>query len=125
LELGGLWNPAVPATFPPAAGTLCTLQISQAANVSVAANLSRGGVVPASSDISITPTFSGAFVDPALPAITGITLTNGTLTISFVGGELVSAATLGSAWVETGQTNGVYTELVGPGTSKFYRARHR
>lgn len=125
LELGGLWTPAVPATFPPATGRLCTLQISEAANVSVTANLSRGGVIPASSDITITPTFNGAFVDPAAPAITGIALTNGSLTISFVGGELVSAATLGSTWVGTGQTNGVYTESAEPGASKFYRVRHR
>jgi hypothetical protein len=125
LEFGGLWDPTVPAAVPPATGTLCTLQLSQAANVSVAANLSRGGVIPASSDITITPVFAGGFVDPAFPAITGLTLTNGVISISFVGGELVSTATLGSGWVGTGQTNGVYTELVGEGVSKFYRVRHR
>jgi hypothetical protein len=125
LEFGGLWDPTVPAAFPPATGTLCTLQLSQAANVSVTTNVSRGGVVPASSDITITPTFTGAFVDPAFPAITGLTLTNGAITITFIGGELVSAAALGSGWTGTGQTNGVYTELVGQGGAKFYRVRHR
>lgn len=125
LEFGGLWDPTLLAAAPPATGTLCTLQLSQAANVSVAANLSRGGVLPASSDITITPVFTGTFVDPALPAITGLTLTNGVISITFVGGELVSAATLGSTWEGTGQTNGVYTESVGQGVSKFYRVRHR
>jgi hypothetical protein len=123
LELGGVWDPAVPAAVPPASGTLCTLEISQGANVSVAANLSRGGVIPASSDITITPVFAGAYVEPAFPAITGLTLSNGLVTISFVGGELISAAALDSPWVGTGQTNGVYTESVGEGASKFYRVR--
>jgi hypothetical protein len=125
LEFGGLWDPTMPGAVPPAAGTLCTLQISQAANVTVAANVSRGGVIPASSDITITPTFTGAFVDPAFPAITSLTLTNGVITINFVGGELVSVATMGSGWVGTGQTNGVYAEPVGQGGPKFYRVRHR
>ena len=125
LEFGGLWDPTVPAAVPPASGTLCTLEISQAANVSIAANASRGGVIPASSDITITPVFAGGFVEPALPAITGLTLSNGVITITFVGGELVSAATLDSPWVGTGQTNGFYTESVGAGASKFYRVRSR
>ena len=125
LEFGGLWDPSVPAAVPAASGTLCTLQLSQAAGISIAPNLSRGGVIPTSSDITITPIFTGGFVDPAFPAITGLTLTNGVITITFIGGELVSAATLGSAWVGTAQTNGVYTETVGPGGSKFYRVRHR
>ena len=124
LEFGGLWDPTVPGAVPPAAGTLCTLQLSQAANVSVAANVSRGGVVPASSDITLTPTFAGAFVDPVFPAITGLTQTNGAITITFIGGELVSATDLGAAWIRTGITNGVWTETVQPGVSKFYRVRH-
>ena len=125
LEFGGLWDPAVPGAIPPATGTLCNLQLSQAANVSVAANLSRGGIVPSSSDITITSAFTGAFVDPVFPAITGLTLTNGVITINFIGGELVSAETLGSGWVRTGQTNGVYVEPVGQAGSKFFRVRHR
>jgi hypothetical protein len=64
-------------------------------------------------------------VDPAFPAITGLTLTNGVITINFIGGELVSAETLGSGWVGTGQTNGVYVEPVGQAGSKFFRVRHR
>lgn len=125
LEFGSLWDPAVPGAAPPTTGTLCTLQISQAATLSIAANLSRGGVIAASSDIAITPTFTGAFVDPAFPAITGFTLTSGVITINFVGGELVSASTPGSGWVGTGQTNGVYVEPVGQARSKFFRVRHR
>jgi hypothetical protein len=124
LEFGGLWDPAVPGAIPPATGTLCTLQISQAATLSVTANLSRGGVIPASSDIIITPAFNGTFVDPAFPAITGTTLTNGAITIHFIGGELIRAALLGGVWVGTGNTNGVYTESVKQGGSAFYRVRH-
>jgi hypothetical protein len=125
LEFGGLWDVTMPGAVPPAAGILCTLQISQAANVSVTANVSRGGVIPASSDIVLNPTCVGSFVDPALPAITGLALTNGVVTISFVGGELVSTTTLRSIWTGTGQTNGVYSEAVGHGETKFYRVRHR
>jgi hypothetical protein len=124
LEFGGLWDPAVPGAVPPATGTLCNLQLSQAANVSVAANLSRGGIIPSSSDITITPAFTGAFVDPAFPAITGLTLTNGVITIHFIGGELIRAEALGGAWVGTGNTNGVHTESVKQGGSAFYRVRH-
>jgi len=125
LEFGGLWDPAVPAAVPPPSGTLCTLQLSEAANVSVTANLSRGGVIPSSSDITITPSFTGSFVDPALPAITGLTLTNGVVTITFVGGELVSAQAPDGTWLGTGNTNGAYTESVGQGASKVFRVRHR
>ncbi len=64
LEFGGLWDANAPATFPPATGTLCTLQISEAARVSVAANVSRGGVVSATPELRITPIFFGAVVDP-------------------------------------------------------------
>jgi hypothetical protein len=124
LEFGGLWDPAVPSAVPPATGTLCTLQISQAANVSVAANLSRGGIIPSSSDITITPAFTGVFVDPAFPTITGLTLTNGVITIYFIGGELIRAALLGGVWVGTRNTNGVYTESVKQGGSAYYRVRH-
>jgi hypothetical protein len=124
LEFGGLWDPAVPGAVPPTTGTLCALQISQAATLSLAANISRGGIIPASSDITITPTFTGAFVDPAFPAITGLTLTNGVITINFIGGELVSASTLSSGWVGTGQTNGIYVEPIGQAGSKFFRVRH-
>jgi hypothetical protein len=125
LEFGGLWDPAVPGAIPPASGTLCTLQLSQAANVSVAPNVSRGGVISSSSDITITPTFIKGFVDPAFPAMTGLTLTNGVMTINFIGGELMRAAAPGGAWAGTGSTNGVYTEAVGQASSRFYRVRHR
>jgi len=57
LELGGLWDASTPAAVPPSAGTLCTLRISEAAQVSVTANASRGGVVSASPGVSISPIF--------------------------------------------------------------------
>src|SRR5712672_638264 len=45
LELGALWDTRVPGAIPPSSGTLCALHLSQAANVTIAANVSRGGVV--------------------------------------------------------------------------------
>jgi hypothetical protein len=125
LGFGGLWNPALPAAIPPSRGTLCTLQISQAANISVAPNLSRGGVIATSSDANITPTFTGTFVDPDYPAITGLSLTQGIVTIHFVGGELFCASTLDGIWVGTGNTNGVYIDAIEPGSSRFHRVLHR
>ncbi len=124
LEFGALWDPADPSATPDASGTLCSLALSQAAQVTVTANGARGGLVPASSGITLVASFTGAFVDPVVPQITGVWLTNGIITISFTGGELVSAVTLDSAWGRTGQTNGVYTESVVSGASKFYRVRH-
>jgi hypothetical protein len=77
LEFGGLWDGNTPAAFPAASGTLCTLQISEAAQVSIAANASRGGVVSAIPDLNITPVFVGTFVDPSV-IITGIQRVGGT-----------------------------------------------
>lgn len=120
LEFGGLWDPAVPAAVPGATGTLCAIQISEAATVSVAANLSRGGIVSASSDTRITPVFSGAIVGLA---ITGVTLVNEILTIHFIGGELVTATALDGPWTGTGNTNGSYSESVRENQAKFFRVR--
>jgi len=125
LEFGGLWDPTVPAAIPPGSGTLCTLQLSEAAHVSVAPNLSRDGVLSTSADLTITPTFTGAFVDPDFPAITGLTLINGMMTINFIGGELFSATALDGIWFETGYTNGIFTESVESGSTKFHRVIHR
>jgi hypothetical protein len=125
LELGGFWNSTDPAAVPPFSGTLCTLQLSRAANVSIAPNVSRGGVVPASTDLSLTPLFTGAFVDPAFPVITGLSLTNGVVAINYVGGNLLKAAQLDGIWFDTGNTNGVYLELVEPGASRYFRVRQR
>jgi hypothetical protein len=124
LEFGALWDPLNPSAVPEASGTLCSLDLSQAAQVTVTTNGARGGVVSATPGISVVSSFTGAFVDPVVPRITGISLTQGTITISFIGGELVTAATLGSAWVGTGQTNGIYIESVASGATKFYRVLH-
>ncbi len=123
LEFGGLWNPNVPATIPGPTGALCALQISEAAQVSVALNASRGGIVSALPEIAIVPVLTGAFIDPAV-AITSIRLENGVVTIHFKGGELETATTVDGVWTRTGNTSGLYSESLGPGNMKFYRA-HR
>lgn len=122
LEFGALWDPAVPAAVPGRAGTLCALQLSQAANVSVAANQSRGGIVSAAAAF-IIPVFAGAWVDPEA-AITNATVADGVMTILFKGGELESAPTVNGPWTGTGNASGRYTEpIVGAG-AEFFRV-HR
>ena len=121
VEFGALWDPGVPSASPDPAGTLCALEISAAANVSVAANLSRGGVVSASPNIHITPVFTDALVGPA---IISATLVNGAMTVNFKGGELETATSVNGVWTGTGNTNGTYTESVGGLNAKFYRV-HR
>jgi hypothetical protein len=68
LEFGALWDPALPEAAPPSSGTLCALQLSEGAMVTVAANASRGGVVLSPDGNSVAPTFTGAIVGP-LPEI--------------------------------------------------------
>jgi hypothetical protein len=121
LELGALWDPTVPAAFPPSSGTLCALQISQTANVSVTANSARGRIVAAPSDVVITPQFTGALVGPA---VIKTSLSNGMMTILFQGGELESAPTLGGPWTGTGNTSGTYTETTGVTAAKFFRVHY-
>jgi len=123
LEFGGLWDVSKPASIPPAAGILCTLQLSEAAQVSVAANARRGGVVSASPGVSINPIFSGALVDPSV-IITGIQLVGGVITVSFKGGELETAPGLGGPWTGTGNSSGTYTNSAGAIPAMFYRV-HR
>jgi len=123
LELCGLWDASAPATFPPAAGTLCILQISEAANVSLAANASRGGVVSASPEVGISPVFAGAFVDPSV-IISRIQLAGGIITISFKGGELETAPALGGPWTGTGNSSGTYSNPAGQAPARFYRVNH-
>lgn len=118
LELGALWDPTLPAAFPPASGTLCALQLSQTANVTVAANAARGGIVSAPTGILIASQFTGALVGPA---ITHSTLSKGVLTILFQGGELETAPTLAGPWTGTGNSSGTYTETPGTSRTKFYR----
>jgi hypothetical protein len=118
LELGAIWDPAVPAAIPPSSGTLCALQLSQAATVTLSANQSRAGIVLAPHDIVITPQFTGALVGPA---VIGTTLSNGVINILFQGGELESAPTLSGPWTGTGNTSGTFGEPVGSSPSKYYR----
>ena len=118
LEFGGLWDPTVPAAIPPAQGTLCALQLSQTANVTVAANQARGGIIPSPPDVPITTHFAGALVGPA---ITSARLVNGVMTILFQGGELESALAATGPWTGSGNRTGTYTETIGGSSAKFYR----
>ena len=121
LEFGALWDPAVLAAIPLPRGTLCSLQLSQTANVTVGANLSRGGIISAPPDIPITPQFNGALVGPA---ITSATLANGLMTILFQGGELESAPAVTGPWTGTGNRTGSHTEALGTSPSSFYRVHN-
>jgi hypothetical protein len=121
LEFGGLWDPNIPAAFPGTTGTLCSLRISERATVSVAANASRGGVVAVDPDTFLAPVFAGAVVQP--PEITGLSLTNGLLIITFAGGELETAPALIGPWEGTGDASGQFIEPVGDNPRKFYRVR--
>jgi hypothetical protein len=94
------------------------LQISQTANVTVAANLSRGGIVAAPPSVTLTSQFTGALVGPA---ITSAKLANGVMTILFQGGELESATVAGGPWARTANTSGIYTETIGAFPARFYR----
>ena len=124
LEFGGLWDPSVSSAVPGLAGTLCALHLSRAANVSVAPNRSRGGIVASPPDIALTTVLAGAFVD-ADAVIMSTRITNGVLTVAFKGGELESAPTVVGPWTGTGNSTGTYTESIGASGNKFYRVHHR
>ena len=124
LEFGALWDPALPATAPPASGTLCALQLSpqaalQGTHITLAANASRGGVVASPDGSVITPRFAGAYVGP--PHIVSIALVNGTVQIEFEGGELESAWSLDGVWNGTGDTSGSHSEALEAVSAKFFR----
>ncbi|MFL7792625.1 MAG: hypothetical protein AB8I69_10835 [Anaerolineae bacterium] len=121
LEFGGLWSPAVPGAVPGSTGTLCSLRISERASVSVAPNPSRGGVLAANPDVILDLQFTGAVVQP--PEITGLSLTNGLLSVTFAGGELEIAPAISGPWTGTGNTAGQHSEPIAGGTNKFYRVR--
>ena len=123
LEFAALWDAGTPAAIPPAAGTLCTLQLSEAAQVSLAANVVRGGVVSGTPGVSFTPVFAGAVVDPSV-IITGIQRVGGAVIISFKGGELETAPTVSGLWTGTGNSSGSYTNLTSVGPAMFYRVHH-
>ena len=121
LEFAGLWDPTVPAAFPSARGTLCFLELSQTANVTVGPNLSRGGIIAAPPDIPLATQFTGALVGPA---ILSATLASNVMTILFQGGELESAPEIAGPWNGTGNRAGSYTETIGTSPSRFYRVHN-
>lgn len=121
LELGGLWDPTIPAAVPPGSGTLCALQLSQTATVSISANVIRGGLMASPPEVVITPQFSGALVGPA---ITSARVANGAVTVLFQGGELERAPAANGPWTGTGNTSGVYTETRAPVPAKFFRVHY-
>src|SRR5882672_7753536 len=123
LELGGLWDPNLPAAIPAATGTLCALHLSRAANVSVAPNGSRGGVIASPPDVVLTTVFTNAFVD-ADAVVLSTTTTNGILHLTFKGGELETAPALSGPWTGTGNSSGSFSETIAAG-AKFYRVHHR
>lgn len=122
LEFGALWDPSIAAAVPPSNGTLCTLRLSQTANVSVATNSTRRGITAAPGGVAITPRFTGALVGPA---ILSATLLNGVITIQFQGGELESAPSVNGPWSGTGNASGVLAQAVGAATATFYRVHNR
>lgn len=120
LELGAIWDPTVPAAIPGATGTLCSVQLSVTAKVTIAPNLSRGGLIASPPDLALTPQFTGALVGPA---IVGTSLNNGVFTILFQDGELETAAAPIGPWVGTGNSTGTYTESPTL-AARFYRVHH-
>lgn len=121
LEFGALWDPAIATAAPPTNGTLCSLQLSGPATVSVTANASRGGIIPSPPDAAITPAFVGVLAGPAITNISG---TNGTVTLQFQDGELETAASLNGPWTGTGNRTGTFVETPGNSTTKFYRVHN-
>ena len=120
LELGALWDPTVAAAMPGSSGTLCVLNLSSGANVSIAPNPIRGGVVSAIPGSVISTVFSGAMVGPI---VTSASALNGIMTILFQGGELQTATSVTGQWTSTGNTSGSYSETIQPNQIKFYRVR--
>ncbi len=118
LELGGIWDPTVLAAIPGPTGILCGLELSQPANVSVTANVVRGGVVSAFSGITLQPVFTGG---PVGPLMVSATLQNGMMTVLFHGGELQTATSVNGPWVGTGDRSGAHTEPIGTSPMRFYR----
>jgi len=121
LEFGALWDPAIPASIPPLSGTLCSLKITQTANVSVGANTSRGGIIASPPELPINSVFTGALVGPA---ILSATLLNGIITVRFQDGELESAPSVNGPWLGTGNTSGVYSQAASAVPGMFYRVHN-
>jgi hypothetical protein len=120
LEFGALWDPTVPEAAPKPTGTLCTLSLSQPANVSVSANVSRGGVVGVFAGVGFTSVFTGVAIGPS---IVKATLGNGGMTLLFNGGELQTAPQPSGPWTDTGDSSGTHNEPLGTNQTRFYRVR--
>lgn len=120
LEFGGLWDPNLPGAVPASEGMLCSLQLSEAARVSVEPNAGRGGVVSAIPGVVIAPVFSEELVGPA---ITNVAVESGSINISFKGGELETATSIDGEWTATDNVSGNYTESIGTNQLRFYRVR--
>lgn len=120
LVFGALWNSKLPATAPPTTGTLCSIHISEPATVSVAPNRSRGGIVLENPNVVPNATLCSALVGPA---ITNVALTDGTITIYFKGGELMTAPAPDGPWAATGNFSGVHRESVAGKKARFFRVR--
>jgi hypothetical protein len=121
LEFGAIWDPTVAAAIPPANGTLCSLQLSQPANVFVTTNSIRGGIVPSPPEVVITPVFAGALVGPA---IKNIFCTSRMVSVLFQDGELETATSLNGPWTGTGNRTGTFTEPLDGSAAKFYRVHN-
>jgi hypothetical protein len=124
LEFGGLWDPTLPTAIPSSAGTLCALHLSRGATVSVAPNITRGGIIASPPDVVLTTSYTGAFVD-ADAVILSATNANGTIQLTFKGGELETAPSVFGPWAGTGNSSGSFSEPISPSGSKFYRVHHR
>jgi len=120
LEFGGLWDVSKTDAIPAPAGTLCNLELSEPARISVAANMSRGGVVSAFPERLIQVSFAG---DSIGPAILSATMENGVMTVHFKGGDLETSSSIDGHWSNTGNASGEYMETLGTNRSRFYRVR--
>jgi hypothetical protein len=123
LEFGGLWDPSVPASVPGPAGTLCAVHLSRAANVSIAPNTARGGILLSPPDVVTVAQFSGAFVD-ADAEVTSAQVVNGLLTLTFKAGVLEWAPSVDGPWTSTGNSSGSYSESIGSAEARFFRVHH-
>jgi len=98
--------------------------LSRAANVVVAPNVSRGGIVLSPPDVLATPVFTGSFVD-ADALITSARVTNGVIVLTFKGGELETAPSVIGPWTGTGNSSGTYSAAIAGSATSFYRVHHR
>ena len=78
-------------------------------------------MVASNPDRILAPEFSKAFVQP--PEVTGMSVSNNVLSITFAGGELETAPTVDGPWSRTGNSSGQYAEALGEEGMRFYRVR--